>query len=256
MTWTFGGTNISTTANGGLYGVKGIDSANNLTPTRGDNIKVPLREGRIHSVKVYDQRIISLGFWVVGSSQANYETRIDNIKELLGERNQQTLSRTMADASVREAEAEVINQLEMEKVAPYTSYFIVDFLLAGAFMRSDTVTTSGNVTAAASPTNFNFTNAGTVDDKTAVITFHGALENPKLENLNNSVWVGLQTTLTTNEISVDTEAFTSTPSAEIGNVQHSGDTYFMVLEPGVNSMRITSDTLGGWVQVDIYAPFL
>jgi hypothetical protein len=257
MTWEFGGTTLSMVANSGKYAVEEIDTFYNMPKVRGDNPEVPLREGRIHVEKVYDQRILTLGMWVVGTSESDYEERIDTLKQLFGSRDRQLLKRTMGDGSVRQAYAEVVNTLGFKAVGPLGGRFTVDFLVAGAFLRSDTQTSSGEVSVSASPTDFTVNNGGTVKDKSAVITFHGPLENPKLENLTNGIWVGLNDTLgAADEVAVDVEEFTADPEADIGNVEHSGDTYFMVLEPGDNSMRLTTDTTGGWVKVAFYAPYL
>ena len=256
MTWEFGGTVLDMVANSGKYGVEEISSPHDLPTVRGENPKVPLREGSIHGTKIFDERVISLGMWVVGSSISDYESRIDTLKKLFGLRSRQTLKRTMGDGSVREAPAEVADTLGFNRIGPTAGRFTVDFLIAEGFMRSNTLTDTGQINISSSPHDFTLTNPGTAEDRSAIITFHGDLEDPKLTNLDNGIWVGIIGALTSGQsYDVDVSEFSIDPS-DYDVLQHSGDNYFMVLNPGDNNMRLETNTMGGWIQIKFYAPFL
>lgn len=256
MTWKFGGTDLGMVANDGRYGISELSSPNDLPETRGKNPVVPLREGTIHSPKIFDERTISLGMWIVGDNRQDFQSRLDTLKQLLGRRQRQTLQRIMEDGSTREAQAEVARTLGFRKQGPAYGRFTVDFLLAEPHMRSDTLTDTGSVGISSSPHDFTLNNPGTAEDRSAIITFDGPLENPKLTNQDNGIWVGLIGILGAgSSYEINTAEFSISPT-DYDILQHSGDNYFMVINPGDNAMRLETDTTGGSVRIQFYAPYL
>jgi len=260
-TWKFGSTDLTSL---GAYNVINFEDAQGISKKRGDNPVIPLREGRLFVKKIYDQRPFSLGMFIKGSSRIDFESKMDSFRKLFGPGNQQFLQRTMADGGVRKAAAEVTDFDVSQKSNRYARV-TVDFLLDKPFFRS-TVATSDTQTIDSNPKTYTLTNPGTAEDRSAVITFMGPLSYPKLTNLITdpvtglaaNVWVGYTGALTAGQtVVIDVAAGTClfNGANALNQLIHSGDTYFMVLKSGANSMKVDSSVTGGTVKVEFYAPY-
>ena len=260
-TWKFGSTDLTSL---GAYNVINFEDAQGMPKHRGDNPVIPLREGRLFVKKIFDQRPYGLGMYIKGSSRTDFESKMDTFRKLFGQGNQQFLQRTMADGSVRKAAAEVTKYDVSQKSNRYARV-TVDFLLDKPFFRS-TVATSDTQTIDSNPKTYTLTNPGTAEDRSAVITFTGPLSYPKLTNLITDpvtglaadVWVGYTGALTAGQtVVIDVAAGTClfNGANALNQLIHSGDTYFMVLKSGANSMKVDSSVTGGTVKVEFYAPY-
>lgn len=252
--WSFGGVEFSQT---GAVLVVDLSSVHGMPAVRGDNPEIPLREGRLHAEKLFDQRVLTLGVYLEGRSIAEFEQRLTAFQTVCGRRNRQTLVRTLADRSQRSTLAEVI-KFDPKPDSPVTAKITIDFLMAEPFFRS-VQQVNQLVAVNANPTLFSLGNGGSVTDKTALITMTGPLSFPKLTNLTTGVWVGYNGNVAVgNVVTIDTAAMTCL--LDTGNrldvLTHSGDAYFMTLAPGNNDMKLESPTTGGSVRVQFYPPFL
>lgn len=259
-TWSFGGTDL---ISAGAYKVTVIDDAQGSASPRGDNPEIPQREGRLHVNKYFEQRRLSLGMAVYASSVATFETNLNTLKALFGKRTRQTLSRIMADATTHSVSAEVIGDLNLVQTGPTSAKMTVDFLLADPFFRLSTKTTVTSTIIAATHS-FTVTNGGNVQDRSAVITLTGGssgLYYPKITNATNGVYCGYNANIGDGiPIVFDTANWTVTQGGSgnlIVNAYHSGDSYFMVLEPGANTITVEASAYtGATIKFEFYAPFL
>lgn len=103
---------------------------------------------------------------------------------------------------------------------------------------------------AASPTDFILTNVGNERSHEISFEFVGPITNPRVENQTNGIYVeALVDVLTGESLIIDGKAFTALLEgvSAIGSIRHSGSRLWMLLEPGANSMRVTSTAPGGTV---------
>jgi hypothetical protein len=253
VNWLFGAYNLSDLAH-----IEVIEDSYNLPPVRGDNPEVPLREGRLHVAKFYDQRKLVLGMVCAGATEGEFRQKLSLIQTVCGNRTRQYLQKDYGNGDVRQALAEVVGSLGFKQMGTRAAKLTVDFLLAEPFFRSVTQTTKLQ-SISASPTDFTVSNAGTAADRSAVITFTGPLDHPRLTNLLNNVWVSYNNTLLGGHtVVINTANFTAVYDGAtnvVGNIWHSGDVYFMLLLPGDNSMRLETNTTGGSVQIQFYPPY-
>lgn len=253
-TWQFGTTDLTSA---GAYNVIDLSDAQGLPPVRGDNAEIPMREGRPHLEKTFDQRILSLGMYLKGSSISDFESKLDTFKLLFGKRARQYLTRAMNGGATRRVYAEV-TKFDVSQEGNDFARIVVDFLLAEPFFRS---TTQTNVltSISTSPQTFTITNAGTVEDRGAIITLTGPLNYPKLTNITNGVWVGYNDVIGAgNAVVIDSSLFTCLLGASnaLNKLVHSGDAYFFKLQPGSNSLSLETLTTGGSVRIQFYPPYL
>lgn len=250
--WKFGETEFTLA---GATNVVDLSGALKLPSVRGDNPEIPMREGRPHIEKLFDQRVVTLGMQLVGSSISDFETKLDALNLLFGNRARQYLQRTLAGGAVRRAWAEV-QKCDVKLDSPASAKITVDFLLAEPFFRS---TTQVNVlqTANTLMTTFALTNPGTAPDRSAIITFTGPLSYPKLTNLSSGVWVGYNDAIDTGvQVVINTPAFSCKQGATslLSKFVHSGDAYAMLLAPGANNMQLDTAVTGGSVRIQFYPP--
>lgn len=253
-TWKFGSTDLTSA---GVYNVIDLSDAQGIPPVRGDNAEIPMREGRPHLEKMFDQRLLTLGMYLKGSSISNFESNLDTLKLLFGNRARQYLTRTMSGGATRRVYAEV-TKFDVKQEGNDFARMTVDFLLAEPFFRS---TTETNVLTAitTSPQTFTITNAGSVADRSAIITLTGPLNYPKLTNVTNGVWVGYNDVIGAgNVVVIDTSLFTCllATTNRLNVLVHSGDAYFFKLQPGANSLSLETLTTGGSVRIAFYPPYL
>lgn len=252
--WSFGGIDLSLA---GAMNVVDLSDALGMPPVRGDNPEVPLREGRFHTEKMFDQRVITLGMYLVERSVIDLEARLQELKLLLGKRTRQTLQRTLADGSVRDVEAEVM-KFDPKLDSPVSAKMTVDFLLAEPFFRS-TAQVNDLQVVDASPLLYTLGNGGNAVDRSAIITLTGPLNYPKLTNTTSGVWVGYNDVIGLNNVVViDSSKFTCLLGStnRLDKLVHSGDAYFMAIAPGTNNMKLETLTTGGSVKIQFYPPYL
>lgn len=258
--WWFDGVNLDQIFGENRWSIENLSGAEDMAAVRGENPEVPLREGRTHVTKYYEQRTISLGMNIAGKVPIDFQSRLDVLKLLFGSRTQKVLKRQMADGTFRQANAEVTGTIGFDQLrGDHSGRFVVDFLLADPFMRSDVATAPAATTIDASPKTFTITNPGTAEDRSMIISLTGPLTNPRVDNLTNGTWVSFTGVASAGQVLVINVAnFTAIKVADnvLDNILHAGDSYFFVLIPGDNSISVTSDvTTTGTVGFSFNAPY-
>lgn len=252
--WGFGSTWFTLA---GATNVIDLSSALDLPPVKGSNADIPMREGKYALVKDFDQRVVTLGMNLQGVSILDFETKLDALKLLFGNRTRQYLQRVLQDSTVRRALAEV-TKFDIKLTSPISAKMTADFVLAEPFFRS-TILSTDTQTISASPHSYSLANPGSAAERGAIITFTGPLDYPKLTNLTNNVYVGYNNAISAGvAVVINSALFSCAQGATnlLNKLVHSGDAYFFKLEPGVNSLKLESNVTGGTVKVDFYPPHL
>lgn len=266
--WWFDGLSLDEVSNdnrGGRWAITDLSSAQDMPPKKGDNPLVPFREGRTHVRKYYDQRVVSLGMVVAGPTEIDFEFRMDLLKKTFGQQAQGYLKRQMADGSFRQSLAEPFGQNKTGAfgfrhiLQDHAGKIVVDFKLSEPVFRSLIQTAPTPTTIDASPKTFEINNLGTAQDRSSIITLAGPLTNPRIDIAESSTWVSYTGVISGgSNLVLDVKHFTAKLNGTnvLDDVLHAGDHYFLVLEPGVNSISVTSDvTTTGTVGFSLYAPF-
>lgn len=267
--WSFAGLELSTYATM----IRSIAGADDMPPLRGEDAAYTGLPGRRALPKVEDSRRIALGLWTTSSDAAGGLTsptareqaraNLDDLKELLGRRHVRgSLVRHMPDGSTRSALAECVAIDNV--VDPYDRELfglVADFLLADPYLYGvDVIETSA---IAASPTDVVLTSPGNRRGHRLLIDFTGPISNPRVANLSIdpagdhyvellvAVGAGLHAI-------VDVAAFTAENDGvnAIGSVRHSGALPFLEVDPGANTLRVTSMAPGGSVDFTFSPPYI
>lgn len=252
--WAFKGTALDFSGKVSVLDITGLGA---LAQWKGSDIPLAGLPGRRWSKKLPDARTVGLALQLIDTPTAMLSAGsvIDSLDQLFASEVQGALAHTLADASVRTAQAQVA-QWSPKPDGMTGSRFLgtVDFELADPLFYGASGTTSH--ATAASPTDFSATNAGTKANYKLVLTFHGPMSSPRLTNLTNGWYVEVDVTVASGQsLVVDCGAFTALNNGVscIGSVVHSGGTPFLRLEPGVNNLEYTATTPGGSVDV-VFAP--
>jgi hypothetical protein len=261
QTWEYDGVDLTTLG----YNVRLLGAPVNVPPRRGENVVLPSRTGRLYAAKRLDERTVSLAMFVKDTHPTNYgagsETQLlanlDALRGLFARDGQHVLKHTMA-SSTRLATAEVVNAVTFEPLGAGNAFgFSVEFLLADPLWYAQTVTTVGPTTIGQSPQNITVTNGGTYRGEKAILTLVGPLSNPKLAI--GATWVQFTGAVGAGQTLVlRCEDFTATlAGADVsGNVSHAGALSWLPLPVGVNTLAVTTGTLGGSVTVAWTAAFV
>ncbi len=257
--WSYRGTSLDT------LGIVTVVSDSLKMPTRrGDNILIPLQDGRRFMEKFFEQRSMDLGLEVSGATIAELEAAIDAVKTLFGKRTLGTLQQMMEDLSVRTAQAEYTGDLNLSRVSPLSVRMVLEFTMPDPFFRSDTLVSDVQAIDA-SPKTYTLNNSGTADERNPRIVLTGPLDNPEITNTTNGVSVKYNAVIdsghyVTIETDAETGEYTAVDDADvnvIGNVTHEGDVALFALDAGNNEISVTDDeATTGTVTIEFYPPYL
>jgi len=257
--WSFGGVSLDT-----LGIVTLVSDSLKLPEKRGGNMLIPFMAGRVWVEKEFEQRTMTLGLEVAEQGIEALESRMDAVKAFFGRRALGLLSQTLEDLSVRENYAEYTGDLSLTRISPVSVRMALDFTMPEPFFRSN-VLSENTQTIDASPKTYTLNNPGSAEERRAVITLTGPLENTKITNTGNGVSVQYNAVIAGGhyvviDMDAETGEYTATDDLSanvIGNVTHEGSAAFMVLDAGDNSMSVTDDThTTGTVAFAFYAPWL
>ena len=259
--WTFGGTALTTFGKVTL-----INDYLDIAERRGDNQIIPYKHGRVFVEKFFDERTLTFGIAVTAANALALEALFDTIRAKLSPRTQQVLAMTMEDATVRNVNATVNSQMDIERVTNSFARVTIEFSLADPLWRLSTAIADNTLTINASPKAMTVTNPGNVEERDPTITIDGPFSSITIANSTTGASVtytgaiGAAETVTigTNS-SGEYYATLSTGSANvIGNVTHSGSAALMTFAAGANTLAITSagGNNTGTVKISFYAPFL
>lgn len=254
--WNFNSQDLTVAGDYITYVLDGYD----LPPVRGDNIVIPLKDGRTHTRKYFDQRIITFAMHFMGTSLSDLQTNIDAMLAKLAVRTRAYLIHTMPDATTRNAYAEVISPIQLQHRGPYHAVSTVEFLLDEPFFRS-TTDYELEVVIDASPHDMDVVNAGNAEDRSSTITFTGPLSHPSIANTITGASLQYDDDLAASSdvVTVSVSAFTAVDASAanvLNKIVHTGDTSFMVWSPGTNHCHITDGTATtGKIKVNFYPPY-
>ena len=258
-TWSFGGTDLSTFGKVTL-----IDNYMDFPPRRGENQVIPFQHGASFVQKFFDQRIITIGITIIGTSASDLETKIDTLMGLLAPRTEQVLSQTREDATVRTANASVDDSIATQRFSDKLAKCVINFTLSSPFFRLSTAISDNTTTINANPKAMTVTNPGTVEERNPTIILTGPLSNTVITNSTNGcvlTYTGTiasprVVTITTNSLG-EYIATNDLGANVIGNITHSGASALMVINKGSNTLSIADDThTTGTVKISFYAPFI
>ena len=260
--WTFAGTDLNSYATL----VQRVEAGDTLPGLRGDDVVIPSRTGRFQAGKRFDHRRIALAMWVSHLTAAGAEgvtgprqsrENLDSLLTVLARRTTGALVRVMPDGTTRTATAECV-AVDVPEYPVHRDAFpvVADFQLADPwFYGTDLV---ANVTVAASPTDLVITNSGSIAGERIVFDFLGPLSNPRVTNQANGWYVeALVTVAAAQHLILDAWAATALNNGlnAIGSVRHSGGMALLQVEPGANTLRITTGTTGGQVTATLKPPY-
>lgn len=258
-TWTYGGTALSTF--GRVTTLEGyLDSPDR----RGSNQIIPFQHGTMHAGKYFDERKISIGIAITGTSAADLEGTMDDLRGLLAPRTQQTLQVTRDDSTVLNADAIVDSAISFVRLSQTVSKAMIVFSLPRPYFRRSTAIPSAPETIDASPTTFTTNNPGTIEERNPTITLTGPLQNTVILNTTNGISVTYTGTIAGGEeVVISTNAYGEFQAIKdgttnvIGNVTHNGSAALMVLNVGDNAFSVTDATATtGVIEFSFYPPYL
>lgn len=267
--WEFGGFPFNTHA----VHVRSIVGPDALPVLRGENAAYAGLPGRRRLGKLEDERRIALGLWVTSldadgdltapTNREQARSNLDALKAVLGVRHAaQSLQRTMPDGSVRTALAECVAIDQIEDPASGEVYALVaDFLLADPFMYGPDVVVVQAI--GGSPTDFDLVSPGNRRGSSLLIDFTGPISNPRLANLTidpgGDHYVELLVAVASGDHAIiDVARFLAENDGvnAIGSIRHSGSLPFLEIDPGTNSLRVTSSSPGGSVELTYSPPYI
>lgn len=253
--WEVDGTSL----NQYCWAIKTIGGSRLAVPKlRGDNTLFPFRDGRAFRKKNADSRVITLAMWVAGVNPATDQPRTSNQKVQFNDNwkalqrlfwspeQQLTLTRrwweNAATPVLRTATAdcELSGTMDPTMTGRTRADFAVDLLLSDPYFYGPEIT--ANLTASGTTV---VNNPGDIPTWSTIdITFNGELVSPTITNQTNNVWMQVNTAVVTNPINVSVGDYTVVNTFDssnlTGSVLHSGFRAWMRLEPGNNTLKLTS----------------
>lgn len=249
--WTVDGLDLSSYA----YIVQSLDGGEDLPPLRGENLVTPGSPGRRYVTKLDDAKRFALALWIsqtnaaggwdggVTSDDIQAQRNLDALRTILGKRHAlRAIMHYLPDGTSRTATGECATFRTNWSPAGRGPFLAVaDFELPDPYFYGADLVDADRVIAA-SPTDFNLTHAGTARTWRGTLDLLGPIANPRITNQTNGVYVEcLVTVAATKHLIIDLDAFTAANDGvgAGGSIRHSGDARWLVLDPGVNAIRVT-----------------
>lgn len=262
--WLWNGTEIAQVANGGRYAVTGL--YDDAWPTlAGEPPRLLMRVGRPDVVLWPDVRTVGLGVIVWGEDAPTAEGRLLALRGLFSPPRPGTLGHRLFSGQTLTMQAR-LTRFETETLAPMVYRVALEFQSVDDPYFRDTaqVVTQSPVYNGGDPIAFTHHNPG-VEDRGAVIRFHGPATNPILFNYSASpsgeVWVGYSGTISSSAYvelrCAKFEAVDQNGTAiNSALITHSGDRYWFPLVGGDNALTYGDDQGGGgWVEIIQNPPY-
>lgn len=232
-------------------------------PLRGDDITIPGAPGDIWMPKMVASRTITLGMWVIGAEEdgsmptgtakAQFDENFRKLRQLLWTPNRQiTLTKRFYVNGVLKtasAKAQFVSGLAPTMQGRTRGVFSVDLRLADPYFYGPEV----NLPLA------NGSQTVTIDgdDITRAIKIHvdGPRVNVKVRNNTLDVDVEHISNLSLDDdLDIDVKAYTATtdPAAvpafnSTGSIRHTGSPHWLLLQPGANTVVVSSTSGTGLV---------
>ena len=253
-TWIFNGFSLSAR---GKWDMEAVIEGIGIPKYRGSDLRVPFQHGNRWIKKRFDSRKVVLSMWIKGIDRADLDRNIDAFLTAIGKPGLHTLSRTLRSGETRVTQAELCSEIQFVRKNPGYAKFALELELPDPFFYG-TENSADVRMALTSPLIWTHTNDGSAPATDMVITLEGPLSNPVLRNWNNGVWIQYVGTIASGQVVVlDTKYFTCMQGEDnmISIVKHGGDACWMILDAGVNSMELETDTIGGKVTLSYYPAF-
>ena len=252
--WSFNGFSLSSR---GKWDVESAIEGVGIPKFRGNDLRVPFQHGNRWIKKRFDSRKVVLSMWIKGTDRADLDNNIDSFLTAIGKPGLHTLSRTLRSGETRLAQAELCSEIQFVRKNPGYAKFALELELPDPFFYG-TEKTADVRTGSISPIIWTHVNAGSAPATYMVITLEGPLSNPILRNRNNGIWIQYVGTIASGQaVVLDTKYFTCMQGEDnmISIVKHGGDACWMILDAGVNSMELETDTIGGKVTLSYYPAY-
>jgi hypothetical protein len=262
--WTYDSTDLSSYT----VLVRETGDAEDFAALRGDDIAVPNLPGRRWASKLPDSRRFSLalyitdmnasGTWDETTGQRQAQVNLDALRTLFARPGQRSLVHTMPNASTRTAQAEVVSFQVTESKGDRIAFLaVVDFQLADPFFYGANVVDAAHAINS-SPHDITFVHPGTARTNRVTFDFTGPISNPRVTQTSTGIYVEcLVTVASSKHLIIDCAAFTATNDGAlaIGSIRHSGDFRWMLIEPGSQTLRVTSTAPGGTLTTTAATPY-
>lgn len=262
--WTFAGTDLSSYA----FLVRSIDGTEDLPALRGEDVPVPNLVGRRYASKLADSKRLALGLHLTNMNASGTLTEatalrqaqknLETLRALFAKPGQYALVHVLPDGSSRTAMAEVVRFQSVDPVFGRHAFdAIVDFSLADPYFYGTPVVV-GPTSIAASPTDQAITNPGEARTNAILFDFVGPISSPKVTHQATGLYLECLVTVESGKhLLVDCAKFTATNDGvnAIGSIRHSGDFRWMIVEPGVQTLRVTASSPGGTLTTTAAAPY-
>jgi hypothetical protein len=262
--WAFDGVDLSSFA----ALVQAFEGAENLPSLRGEDRLIPSLPGRRYAIKIDDSRRFGLAMVSTATDAAGgltapdelsqAQANLDALRALFGRRGRRPLVHYLADGTSRTAQAEPVAFDAVEPDAGRALFrATVDFALADPYFYGPDVVIAPTAIPA-SPTDIVLTHPGTAQGHRIAFAFSGPISSPRITNQANGVYVEcLVDVAAGTDLVIDCEAFTATNDGANagGSIRHSGSFPWMLIEPGANTLRVTSSSAGGSLAATFKAPY-
>lgn len=241
-------------------------------PLVGDDIVLPGTAGEYWVPKEIGARTITLGMWVIGadedgfaptgSNAAQFDTNFRKLRNLLWNPYRQvTLTKRFyvdGELKTASAQAQFVSGLNPTMNGRARAVFSVDLRLTDPFFYGPEVVT--NLTTGSQTVEVE----GDARTNNIQLTINGSRVNPKVRNSLLDVDVEYFGSLSSGDsVEIDVKAYTAVVDPAtganfngIGAIRHSGNNSWLLLEPGDNTIVLSSDSGTGAVVMTHRAAWL
>lgn len=255
--WTFDGVRLDS-----FGAVTLLDDYLDMPTRRGDNIQIPMRDGKVWTRKFFDQRALMFGITVHADTIPNLETKLDAMKALFGVRSLKLLSNIwLGSPGIRNAYAEIPGNMSVSRDDdPLVVKCVITFMLPDPFFRGSVLVTNTQ-TINATPFTYVFNNPGSAEERCCKIRLVGPLSLTTVTNTKNSVSFYYNGAITGGHwVLVDCYDFSVVDDLGnnvVGNIIHTGDVVPMALVSGNNPMWVSDSVhTTGQIIITSYPPYL
>lgn len=220
----------------------------------GDSFPVPFRPGLVDVDQTPGGREIVVGLTITGSSSTDFHDKHRTLSQLVWyPQGTLTLKREITLTGSTETvtcNARFIDGLQPEMVSDRIARYALRFVSNDGYWYAttpDATTVSG--------TTGSIVGSGTARTNRVTLTFTGINATQTFSNTTTGATVVVTGDKTTHDVVLDVDDFTATQngSSVVGTVTHSGDYFWMTVDPGTNSFTLAG---GGSVVVSSYGAYL
>jgi hypothetical protein len=253
ISWEWDGLSLNNHA----WDVRALGAPEQVPGMRGENVLVPHKTGRTHTIKFRDERLLALACFVKGCDPdhgGDYSgswlwQNLDTLRAKFAQVGEYTLKCKAATNETRIATAEIQSVVEFVPEGPDHYGFLVEYKMADPWWYAENGATIGPTPLTSSPINVAVENEGTYMAEKPVYTFTGAITNPKLTMtaLGVTCWLLYTGAVAAGKTLV---IYTGLCKALLdgvdvsGNITHDGVPWWLPIEVGTNTLTVTASYLG------------